>query len=1360
MDLSLFDHNSFKCIGCGRTTVYKICRVVDALARPDLIEELVDDHLHRYQCPHCDEVQTVGTLTAILQRDRWPHLFELPNAALSLEMNRSELERLIDRLQTTAAAAWRPEWNHQPVEVPHLLVPMVTERDVEADVAAAQAGRIQLSDSRAEVQAEYNRWLAWLAEAYKDTLIRRALTTLSEADGPSARIDVVRARPVLLEVETGAVLDQLMATCEQNGLPEAATFRSMQELLDECREFGPDLAEQRLWAHLEQAVGREMADALRGASGEATSSSAQHTEDRSYGETTALQAVQAALAVPDVDDAIRIDLLVQRDRLLIEQGRGRRPEDIDDAVASIQAALAMIDVERNPARAAPILQLCGVAHRARIGGDPIQKAVSAAAAFSSAAEAAQRTQDWDTYKAAVLGLANAHRDRALLDRPDLVDEAIRLYESLLAAPATPDDRRLRAIALTNLGLALGQRQGLNVVKDRETALHRLHEAQSLRNRHLDRFEWAVGEENLGAAYLDRLVGDEEDNLDRVVHHFEQALAVYAALDQHTTLANAAPGLANALVRRRTGDRDADRVRASELFEAALQHQDATSDPYAWAGVANDYANLLSDGGGQDPLAELHQAIELHRRALELRSRASMPQSWAQSAHNLGDALLNLALASHSQGLAGGLDDAGAALLDEAERCLRAALEERTYERSPLDWAASIESLARVLMVPRRSHETAGHDSAAGCVDAGGGPRAEAVSLLEKALRVHGGSPLPTLRVAQLLGEARSELGQWEEAVDAYAIAVGALDSLYTAALLEDTRARELTDAHGLHAEAAYAAMRAGNHARAVALLERGRARALGDRLARDRAGVDRLVAEHPALHAAYLDAAQRCRAVEALSRQLGYLPGEDRLGLRPRYAAQARDAHRELDDAVSAVRDQPGFHDFMGDAQPLTHVARALASSPFGALVYTFTTARGSGVLLIRAAGGGNGLPTGADPERDAGADVLAVEGIRADALRLDDVLAILLGPTEDGTGGYLALQHGGSGVAPGQPLDQMLEPLGGQLMGPLAAALRRDVDTICLVPCGPLGLLPLHAAPYEVEGHSIDGAARATVSGPYVRAGCLLDEFTVTYVPSARALALSATKLTKDSSTGEEPTRFVGVADPPVPGLRPLPAARSEVEAITALLPASTTVTTFIGDDATQSAVVAATGDATHVHLACHGKYVVEAPLGSCLELADAGLPLSELLETKVMPNARLVVMSACQSAVTDLVKLPDEAIGLPAAMLEAGATAAIGTLWPVDDEPTALLMTRFYELLFGTDLDTAEHIKRKSMARPEGADRPQAPTAPAEALCRAQLWLRDLTLAAFLEFTRRHPALAGLTSRPPFVDPRCWAAFVHVGS
>ena len=63
-------------------------------------------------------------------------------------------------------------------------------------------------------------------------------------------------------------------------------------------------------------------------------------------------------------------------------------------------------------------------------------------------------------------------------------------------------------------------------------------------------------------------------------------------------------------------------------------------------------------------------------------------------------------------------------------------------------------------------------------------------------------------------------------------------------------------------------------------------------------------------------------------------------------------------------------------------------------------------------------------------------------------------------------------------------------------------------------------------------------------------------------------------------------------------------------------------------------------------------------------------------MQNTRLVVMSACQTAITDFLKLPDEAIGLPAGCLQAGAEAVVGTLWPVNDLSAAILMIEFYRL------------------------------------------------------------------------------------
>jgi CHAT domain-containing protein len=65
---------------------------------------------------------------------------------------------------------------------------------------------------------------------------------------------------------------------------------------------------------------------------------------------------------------------------------------------------------------------------------------------------------------------------------------------------------------------------------------------------------------------------------------------------------------------------------------------------------------------------------------------------------------------------------------------------------------------------------------------------------------------------------------------------------------------------------------------------------------------------------------------------------------------------------------------------------------------------------------------------------------------------------------------------------------------------------------------------------------------------------------------------------------------------------------------------------------------------------------------------------------------------------------LGMPVAFLQAGACTVVGTLRPIDDRVTAMLVGRFYE----------------ELAAEIGADgRGDA----AAALARAQRWLRSLT-------------------------------------
>ena len=71
----------------------------------------------------------------------------------------------------------------------------------------------------------------------------------------------------------------------------------------------------------------------------------------------------------------------------------------------------------------------------------------------------------------------------------------------------------------------------------------------------------------------------------------------------------------------------------------------------------------------------------YRAALEEWTRDRVPLQWATTQNNLGTALETL-----------GARESGTARLEEAVAAYRAALEERTRDRVPLDWAMTQNNL--------------------------------------------------------------------------------------------------------------------------------------------------------------------------------------------------------------------------------------------------------------------------------------------------------------------------------------------------------------------------------------------------------------------------------------------------------------------------------------------------------------------------------------------------------------------------------------------------------------------------------------------------------------------------------------------
>jgi tetratricopeptide (TPR) repeat protein len=82
---------------------------------------------------------------------------------------------------------------------------------------------------------------------------------------------------------------------------------------------------------------------------------------------------------------------------------------------------------------------------------------------------------------------------------------------------------------------------------------------------------------------------------------------------------------------------------------------------------------------------LVEATRAYRAALEERTRDRVPLDWAATQMNLGNALMTL-----------GERESGTARLEEAVVADRAALEELTRDRVPLDWAATQMNLGNAL----------------------------------------------------------------------------------------------------------------------------------------------------------------------------------------------------------------------------------------------------------------------------------------------------------------------------------------------------------------------------------------------------------------------------------------------------------------------------------------------------------------------------------------------------------------------------------------------------------------------------------------------------------------------------------------
>ncbi|MDJ0619873.1 MAG: CHAT domain-containing protein [Calothrix sp. MO_192.B10] len=118
-------------------------------------------------------------------------------------------------------------------------------------------------------------------------------------------------------------------------------------------------------------------------------------------------------------------------------------------------------------------------------------------------------------------------------------------------------------------------------------------------------------------------------------------------------------------------------------------------------------------------------------------------------------------------------------------------------------------------------------------------------------------------------------------------------------------------------------------------------------------------------------------------------------------------------------------------------------------------------------------------------------------------------------------------------------------------------------------------------------------------------------------------------------------------------------------------------------------------VHIATHGKFSSKA-LETFILTWDNRIRIQDLdhllqiSKQKSQQAIEMLVLSACETASGD----KRAALGLAGIAVKAGAHSTLATLWPVNDEATAKVMSRFYQELNNTKQSKVEALRNSQLA------------------------------------------------------------------
>ncbi|MEG3839194.1 CHAT domain-containing protein [Microcoleus sp. herbarium14] len=847
----------------------------------------------------------------------------------------------------------------------------------------------------------------------------------------------------------------------------------------------------------------------------------------------------------------------------------------------------------------------------------------------------------------------------------------------------------------------------------------------LNNREPGSEKFAQTQNNLANAYCFRIRGERAENIEQAIFGYQNALQVRTREAFPQDWATTQNNLAAAYYSRIKGDKADNIEKAIASFTAALEIRTRNREefPKGWAQTQNNLGEAYRHRISGEKADNIEQAIAFYKAALEVYTSDDFPERLAQTQNNLGEA--------YRERIRGEKADN----IERAIAFYNAALEVFTREAFPEYWATTQNNLA-IAYCQRIRGEKADNIEMA-------------IALYHKALTISTREAFPQEHTETLsnLGNLYQSNQQWQLAYDTYAPAIDTVEFLRGEIHSGDESKQKLAEEwNTLYRNMVEVCLKLKNYTKALEYADRSKARNLVELLAtRDlypKGDIPETVINELSRLRREIDAEQRRLNNQQTNRNSngGTISGErslqiDTLQTTSRDSTNLTQLRQQLDELL--VRDiQPIDPDFL-----LTQEVKGISYSDIQALTAENTAIIEWYILENKCL---TFIITPQSPTpivwRSSKADFQALVNWGNEYLR--DYLE------EDKT-------QWRENLAPRlQSLSEILH------INEILGKVPKHCDQLILIPHRFLHLFPLHALPVS---HEIWQRFNPETQSPEPPNPCVLDCFKqgVRYGPSCQLLQQAQSRKRPNFThlfAVQNPTNDLQFTDLEVPAI----SQHFHPKDI------------LIKSDAKKSVIDDRRLRIAHcAHFSCHGYFNFNQPLLSALLLADSELPPPSPDEnpTRYLPlrngkildltkcltladifaldfrECRLVVLSACETGISDFSSISDEYISLPSGFLVAGSSNVVPTLWAVNDLSTSFLMIKFYQLL-------------------------KAGLSVTLALNTAQLWLRDATTEKLQEWTSQLPLrltqkevlydmLDEIDSKEirPFQSPYHWAAFCSVG-